>query len=314
MRRRIAAIVVAALVLVTPAFAGSRPPEPRWRSLAAMTEPRHEGAYAVADGKVYAIGGFVVSLTNSVSVDVYDPKADRWTPGPSIPSPVNHAMAAALGDDVYVAGGYLAVVFGAVNTAFVLRDGAWEPIAPMPETRAAGAMVAYGGKLWVYGGFTQQGTLATTTLVYDPKAGQWSTAPGLPTPREHLTAVTDGRSVWAIGGRNGGADTNTALVERLDIRTGRWSRAPGLLWKRSGHVSALTSTGFLVSAGGEGTGRAYDFVEAYDVRTGRRRWLPSLDPGRTGFGGVALGSRFVVFSGAGDAGYLAATEALDLRR
>ncbi|HWL36704.1 MAG TPA: kelch repeat-containing protein [Frankiaceae bacterium] len=311
--RRVAAIVVAALVLVTPAFAGSRP-APRWKTLAAMTEPRHEGAYAVAGGKVYAVGGFVVSLTNSVSVDVYDPKADRWSAGPPIPSAVNHAMSAALGDDVYVAGGYSAVVFGAVNTAFVLRDGTWLPIAPMPETRAAGAMVAYGGKLWIYGGFTQQGVLATTALVYDPKTGLWSTGQGLPTPREHLTAVTDGRSVWALGGRNGSPDTNTALVERLDVPTGRWYRVPGLLQTRSGHVSALTSTGFLVSAGGEHAGGVFDSVEAYDTRTGRRLRLPRLAPGRTGFGGVALGSRFLVFSGAGDAGYLAATEALDLRR
>jgi hypothetical protein len=311
--RRIAAIVVAALVLVTPAFAGSRP-VPRWTALAPMTEPRHESAYAVAGGKVYAVGGFVVSVTNSVSVDVYDPQADRWSPGPPTPSAVNHAMAAALGGEVYVAGGYAAIVYGAVDTAFVLRDGAWLPLAPMPETRAAGAMVAYGGKLWIYGGFTQQGTLATTTLVYDPTSGQWSTAPGLPSPREHLTAVTDGRSVWAIGGRDGTLAGNNALVERYDVRTRRWTRLPDLLQRRSGHVSALTSSGFLVSAGGEHEGGVFDSVEAYDTRTGRRLRLPRLAPGRTGFGAVALGTRFLVFSGAGDAGYLAGTEALDLRR
>jgi non-specific serine/threonine protein kinase len=313
MRRGVLVAVAAAVLLVSPALAVSRRPAPEWRTLAAMTEPRHEEAYAVAGGKVYAIGGFVVSLTNSVTVDVYDPAKDTWTAGPPVPTAVNHAMAAAIGDDVYVAGGYLAVVYGAVNTAFVLRDGAWQPIAPMPETRAAGAMVAHGGKLHVYGGFTQQGTLATTTLTYDPKAGTWSTSPGMPDPKEHLTGVADGRYVYLVGGRNGHPDTNSGSVQRLDTRTGRWQRLPSLFQKRSGHVTALTSNGLLVSAGGEHGGGVFDSVEAYDTRTGKRHRLPALDPGRTGFGGVALGTRFLVFSGANDAGYLDRTEALDLR-
>jgi non-specific serine/threonine protein kinase len=314
--RRVGIAVLAAVALVVPAGVGaarSRPPAPRWAGLASMSQPRTEAAYAVAAGRIYAVGGFVVSLTNSTSVEVYDVAADRWSDGPPVPVAVNHAMAAALGDDVYVAGGYGAVVYGAVNTAFVLRDGAWLPIAPMPETRAAGAMVAFGKRLYVLGGFTQQGTLATTTLVYDPAAGTWSSTAGLPTPREHLTAGTDGRYLYAAGGRDGHPDTNNAVVERLDPRTGRWTKLPGLLQKRSGHVSAITSNGLLVSAGGEYAGGVIDAVESYDLRTRRRTRLPRLDPGRTGFGGVAVGTRFYVFSGATMQGYLGTTQVLDLR-
>lgn len=318
--RRVGIAAIAAVAMVVPAAWGaqqtSRRAAPEWETRAPMAQARTEAAYAVAGDDVYVVGGFVVALTNSTSVEVYDTAKDAWREGPPIPVAVNHAMAASVGKDVYVAGGYLAVVFGATNTFLVLRDGApaWTPLPPMPETRAAAGMVHVAGRLYVVGGFTQQGELATTTLVYDVKAGTWSTLPAPPTKREHLTVVTDGtRYVYALGGRNGDPATNMGTVERWDLRTGRWSTLRPLLTKRSGHVTGLTSHGLLVSAGGEHAGGVFDSVEAYDLRSGRRFFLPALEPGRTGFVGVARGTTFYVISGASDAGYLARTETLDLR-
>ena len=312
MKRFIAALLaVAGLLTAAPAQAG-RAPRPSWTDHASMAQPRTEAAYAVTAGKIYAVGGFVVALTNSTSVEVYDIAADEWSAGPSIPLALNHAMAATHGGEVYVAGGYLAVVYGATNTFFVLRGGVWTPLAPMPETRAAAGMVSFGGKLWVIGGFSQQGELATTNLVYDPKTAAWSTLPGLPTPREHLSVVTDGRFIYALGGRTGSPTTNMNVVERYHPTTKKWARLRPLLGKRSGHISAMTTNGVIVSAGGEFQGGVIDTAEAYDLRRGRRVPLPALDPARTGFGGVAVGRRVYVFSGASDAGYLGTTQSIDL--
>lgn len=316
--RRVGIAVAAALAMVLSGVAGatgSRRAAPEWRQRAPMAQARTEAAYAAAGDQVYVIGGFVVALTNSTSVEVYDAARDTWREGPLVPVAVNHAMAASVGKDVYLAGGYLAVVYGATNTFLVLRDGAttWTALAPMPETRAAAGMVHVGGKLYVVGGFTQQGELATTTLVYDVATGSWSTLPGPPSKREHLTVLTDGRYLYAVGGRNGHPDTNSSTVERYDLRTGRWTALKPLLTKRSGHVSALTSNGILVSAGGEHASGVFDSVEAYDLKSGRRFFLPPLEPGRTGFAGIARGTTFYVFSGASDAGYLDRTETLDLR-
>lgn len=314
--RRVGIAAVAALALVVPAVssvATSRPPAASWQGLAPMAQARTEAAYALAGNDVYVIGGFVVGLTNSSSVEVYDTARDAWREGPPIPVAVNHAMAASWKGEVYHAGGYLAVVYGATNTFLVLRDGAWTPLAPMPETRAAAGMVAHQGRLYVIGGFTQQGTLARTTLVYDVAAGTWSTLPGLPTPREHLTVVGDGRYFYAVGGRTGRLDTNNGVVERYDPAARSWKRLPPLRTNRSGHVSAVTSNGLLVSAGGEHDGGVFDSVEAYDLRRGRRVRLPALDPARTGFAAVAKGTAFYVFSGATESGYLSRTEMLQTR-
>lgn len=318
--RRVGIAVVAALALLVPgiAWATSRPAPPlRWRTLAPMKDARTEAAFALSGLEVYAIGGFVHSLTNSPTVEIYNVPTNTWRDGPPLPVAVNHAMATGTlkNGEVYVAGGYGAVVWGAVNTAFVLRDGRWLPIKPMPETRAAGAMYFHNGRVHVVGGFTQQGTLATTTLVYDPTADAWQTRPGVRTPREHLTVAAgpySGSEVYAIGGRNGDPRTNMTTVERLAGPTA-WLKGPSLLQPRSGHVSARTAGGLVVSAGGEYAGGVIDSVEAYSVYGRRHVRLPRLTPGRTGFGGVAVGDRFYVFSGATMTGNLATTEVLDLR-
>jgi len=310
--RRVWVSVAVALAMVVPAMSSAAPGRPpaTWESLAPMSQARTEAAYALAGDEVYVVGGFVVAVTNSTSVEIYDTERNTWREGPAIPLAVNHGMATSWKGEVYHAGGYAVFLDGATNAFLHLDGGLWKPLAPMPETRAAGGMVAVGGRIYVVGGFSQQGTLAKTTLVYDVAAGTWSTAPPPPTPREHLTVVTDGRYVYAVGGRNGQPTTNMATVERLDTRTGRWTSLPPLLTKRSGHVSGITSNGLLVSAGGEYAGGVFDSVEAYDLRRGRRLRLPSLDPARTGFAAVAKGARFYVFSGAGDTGYLARTEYL----
>lgn len=278
-----------------------------------MQLARTEAAYASDGKRFYVIAGFAPSVANTPTVEVYDVEADEWSMGPPLPVPLNHAMAAVLDGEVYVFGGYSALVVGAVNLGWVLRGGSWQPLAPMPETRAAAGVTVHRGKVYLIGGFSQQGILATSTLIYDPESGTWETAPPPPTLREHLTAASDGRYIYAIGGRTGSPATNMTTVERLDPRTGKWSDRRGMLVARSGHASAVSDNGYIVALGGEGLGSIFSAAEAYHIR--RDKWvpLPPLDPGRTGAGAAAVGSRVYAFFGASDAGYLATTESFDLR-
>lgn len=278
-----------------------------------MTHARTEAAYALAGREIYVIGGLGPSLVTVPLVEVYDVASDSWTVAPPLPVAVNHAMAAEHDGVVYVAGGYTAVVYGAVNTFFAFQDGGWKPLPPMPETRAAAGMVEHEGKLYVIGGFTQQGELATSTLVYDVSAGAWSTAAGMPEPREHHMLVEHEGFVYAIGGRIGDPATNMDDVWRFDPRRGKWREQAPMHQPRSGHTCAATANDLIACMGGETAGAVFDTAEAYDVT--RNRWvsLPNLTSGRTGFGSAAVGSKLYAFSGAADGGYLASMESLDLR-
>lgn len=74
-----------------------------------------------------------------------------------------------------------------------------------------------GDKLVAVGGQNAK-QLVPQTEVFD--GSSWTTAADMPTPREHLAAVSDGTYVYAIGGRFLSADKNSAANERFDSQSG----------------------------------------------------------------------------------------------
>jgi N-acetylneuraminic acid mutarotase len=220
-------------------------------------------------------------------------------------------MAATAGDAVYVFGGHLAD-----NTqsaaAFRLERGRWRALAAMPQPRAAGTAVAQGQHVYIAGGVAR-GALAGAMLVYDIAGDRWSTAPGPPTPREHLGGAGFGGRVYTIGGRTGGLDSNLDAFEVYDPGTGRWSSLPRLPTRRGGLAAAATCSGQLVAVGGEGKS-TFAEAEAYDVGTGAWRRLPPMPTPRHGLGVVAIGTTVYTFAGGPQPGLHVAdtAEAIDL--
>ena len=282
----------------------------RWRELAPMPTPRTEVAAAVADGDIVVAGGFAPGGTFP-TVEVYDVAADEWTTGPDLPVGVNHAMAASFEGEVYVFGGTLGD--GEISdAAFVLRDGAWQPLPPMPEPRTAGGAAAAGELIYVVGGVGSEG-VAERTLVLDPAAGRWSVTEGLGRPREHMGVAADGDRVFAVGGRAGSL-AGFADVEVLDPGTGSWAPLPDLPTPRGGMAAAATSNGYVVGAGGEEEGGTFDEVEAFDVDAERWLTLAPMPTARHGVGVVAVGTTVYVIAGGVEPGlsFSGAVEAIDL--
>ena len=85
------------------------------------------------------------------TVEVYDTASDRWERGPDLPVAVNHAMAHySLSGVLYIAGGN----GGDGPNAQVARlDGdRWRTLAPLPQGRSAGGLVAWtAGSTWSAG-------------------------------------------------------------------------------------------------------------------------------------------------------------------
>jgi N-acetylneuraminic acid mutarotase len=292
---RFGALLVIALLI--PALAEGA--SPKWKRGAPLPLARGEVAAAVAEGRIYVIGGFAANGENSTRVDAYSPTTNTWRQEADLPLPVDHAMAAGYRGRVYVAGGY-GPGRSRLTTLFAFTGDGWTRLAPMPEQRAAGGAAILNGRLYVVGG-TASSTigaptdLARTMLVYDIASDSWTSRRG-PTPREHLGVAALGGRIYAVGGRTAGFDTNMALVEVYNTTTGRWTRLPKVPGRRGGTGAAGTGRS-IVSVGGEAPAGTIRTVYRYDVR--RRRWsrLPNLPTPRHGLGVAAVGRKVYVIGG-----------------
>ena len=73
-----------------------------------MNEPRDELAAVVGkNNKIYAIGGFGGKNGDPLkTVEVYDPKTEKWKYMPSMNEPRRALSAAVLADGIYAIGGF----------------------------------------------------------------------------------------------------------------------------------------------------------------------------------------------------------------
>ena len=318
MARRATAIVAVLMGCITSSVAAQSPSRSTtmtWAPRAPMPTQRLEMASASLDGRVFVIGGLSATGATLDTVEVYDPATDAWTEGPAHPVPIHHPMAAVLDGVLYVAGGY-GPSGAATRRVHRLGPDGWEPVARLPLARAAGTMVALGGRLLIAGGIDLSGDIGREMLAYDPGADAWAVVDGPPTPREHLGgAVADGRFV-TVGGRV--ARQQLGTVEAWDPATGVWGTLAEMPTPRAGLGVTGTCAGGLVAIGGEDIrgvdDRTFPEVEAWDPVTGAwSSWVP-LPEGRHGVAVVSAGPVVLVIGGGTQAGLSASdtVEALEL--
>jgi N-acetylneuraminic acid mutarotase len=283
-----------AIALLIPALAEGA--SPSWKRGAGLPLARGEVAAAVDQGRIFIVGGLTANNQGSNRVEAYLPTTNTWSMEADLPVAVHHPMAAGYRGRVYVAGGY-GPDHGRETTLFAFTGDGWTRLAPMPEDRAAGGATIVNGKLYVVGGTTSSpaGRLASRMLVYDIAANRWTTRRG-PTPREHLGVTALGGKIYVIGGRTFGFDTNMALVEVFNPRTGKWKRLRPVPGRRGGTGAAATGRS-IVSVGGEAPQGTIRTVYRYDVR--RNRWfrLPNLPTPRHGLGVAAVRGKVYVIGG-----------------
>ena len=167
----------------------------------------YSASATVPDGLVIA-GGMTPSGSTSAVLLVHSDYT--VTELPPLPVRLDNASGAAIGPEVYVAGGN---ADGVPSNAIYMLDTdkiaqGWKILKPFPgNPRTQAAMAASGGKIYLFGGFApgSNPTLETTTLCYDPARNRWKE---LPAPPEGLSlgggaaaTLPDGRIV-AVGGVN----------------------------------------------------------------------------------------------------------------
>ncbi|KUI24085.1 protein kinase [Mycobacterium sp. IS-1742] len=290
---------------------GARRPQPAaaWRTLPDAPTARLMTAWTVLDDRIWIAGGMSHGETLQ-TVESYDTRTGTWRTEPPLPVPLHHATAATYRGEVVVIGGASESIADASNKVYALRDGAWAELPPMQHGRVAGAAAVVGDKLVVVGGQDDK-QLVAQTEVFDGES--WTEAADLPTPREHLAAVSDGVYVYTLGGRLLSADENSAAFERFNPQTGAWESLPDMPTARGSYGAAFID-GRIVAVGGEEPTRVLATVEMYDIAGGTWSTLAPISTPLHGEAVAAVGSTLYCIGGADrptHEGPVATVEALD---
>jgi hypothetical protein len=160
-----------------------------------------------------------------------------------------YACAAVAGDNLLIFGGRgERPVMGEMEICN-LSSGKVTTGAPMPHPRFNAASVAWGGKIYVIGGSTVEGTAAVRSNlmeIYDPARDRWTEGAPMSEPKESRAVVVGGAMVVPGGF---GASASTSKVEAFDFASGRWQHWPDLCTPMSGGtVGTLNGQVYLLSS------------------------------------------------------------------
>jgi len=257
-------------------------------------------------------GGLTDAQHATAKTEFYDPAVGTWSPGPDLPVPLHHAMMVSYQNTVWVIGGFEprgSEIIGAAS-ARVLHlnqaQTAWVEGPGLHHARGDGAAAVVADKIVVVGGRTAGTSPAPVipTEVFDGIS--WRDAAPIPVPGDHLAAASDGRYLYAVGGRRLEVTSNTAAVQRFDPVADRWVQLPVAPGKVSDAGAAIVG-GRLIVVGGESIGTVFKTVWAYDLASSTWSVLPSLAAPRHWLGVTAIGNTLYAIDGASQPGHNAST-------
>ena len=199
----------------------------------------------------------ISSIAAATTSNNYNTKS-FWTNGSSIPTPRTEVSATAVGDSVYVIGGFN--VQGQptkIVEIYNTRNNTWSSAAPLPHTsHHTAATRSFDGKVYVVGGFLDsQWTPSNRLFIYDPPKNQWHEGKQMPTARGALTANFINGTLYAVGGQSLLSSSSSpsgiilATNEAYDSASNTWITKASMPTARH-HAASAVVNGKLYVIGG----------------------------------------------------------------
>jgi Kelch motif len=223
-------------------FARYEPGPDRWKVLRPLPVPTRAAAAASVGQSVYVVGGTTAS-GNTRATWEYRAQGEagggRWLRRAPLPAARFNHGAVALGDTLYVLGGF--AEGRELRDVFAYDAGAnrWRRVTQLPRATHAFGLVAFRGELWVIGGRRGEEVLREVWIL-DPETRRWREGPPLPRPMELLGATVAGDEIHAVW---------ESTYQVYDAGTAEWRDGPGLLVTRHA-LEVFAIDGVLYAIGG----------------------------------------------------------------
>jgi hypothetical protein len=224
----------------------------RWSLTTPLPIPLNHAMPAVANGRLFIIGGQTNSSGTEAYVDTvfeYNPATTNWTAQAPMPTARSAGAAAVVGDLIYVAGGR--PPRGQDFAVYNVVSNRWTTLTNMPTGRNHIAAAVIGGCIYVAGGRFDAGFGSEMTAileVYDPVTSNWTARASMPEPRGGVNGIAVGDCFFVFGGEgpNGVFNNNEMYVASMN----RWFRLEPLPVAVHGVTGAAYLNGWLHLPGG----------------------------------------------------------------
>lgn len=192
-----------------------------WTTMASMPTPRAAPCAGVVDGKIYVIGGTggdTIALGNSTSLvkvlssanEEYNPLTDTWMQKSPMPTPRWRPAGCAIGETIYVIGGWGHDGITDVTEQYNPGIDLWETLSPIPTRRTATVAVPLDNNIYVIGGHSLKNfsetlneenfLLISANEEYDTVNDIWTSRQSMLTGRAGTTAGAINGKIYVIGG------------------------------------------------------------------------------------------------------------------
>jgi N-acetylneuraminic acid mutarotase len=191
------------------------------------------------------------------------------------------------------------------SSGFPTGVSSWSAGAASPIVRAEGLGAVVNGVIYAFGGFSNQGSEATTIPLqtncdsYNPATNTWKKLATFPEAFQDAPGVVVGDDVWYMGGFIGnypGKVSDHVWIYNTDKDT--WTRGPNLPSPRASAAASLVgSTIYLL--GGLSTTETINSTLALDLNNQSAGWqsVAPLPAGRNHFAAVTLGGYLYAIGG-----------------
>jgi len=175
----------------------------------------------------------------------------------------------------------------------------WSIGSSMPTARTEVAGAVLDGKIYVIGGFEEQGEATNLVEVYDPQTDRWDRVSPLPIPLEHTAVSTYDGQLFVVGGYTivDGERTPTDKLFSYNSSTDKWKELKSMP-KARGALTANFIDGILYTIGGEDSSlKTLKKTEAYDPTTNTWSTKSSMPTPRHHIASIADDEKIYVIGG-----------------